>query len=69
MRAWLLKFFQPLKRKPDLPDPNVLLSNTVLSLAISSANTKVIEALETIEENKKRTHGPYLSLYNSSSEI
>ena len=64
----LLKFFKPLKKKPDLLDPNGLMSSTVPSFAISSANTKVIEALKTIEESKKAYSWP-IFVTNFSSEI
>ena len=58
----LLKFFKLVKKKPDLPDPDGPLSGAVPSSAISSANTKVLEALTNIEESKKCTRGPYLAL-------
>lgn len=64
----LLKFFKPVKKKPDLPDPDGPLSSAVPSSAISSANTKVLEALTNIEENKKRTRGPYLGLAITSAQ-
>ena len=49
----LVKFLKLVKKKPDLPDPDGPLSSAVPSSAISSANTKVLEALTNIEENKK----------------
>ena len=58
----LLKFFQPVKKKPDLPNPNGPLSSEVPPSAISSANTKVLEALGKSKEKTKCARGPYLAL-------
>ena len=57
----ILKYFCPLREKPDLPDPSGPLRETVLSTAIVAANAKVNEALNEAELKKSasRARGMY----------
>ena len=59
----ILNYFRPVKQKQDLPDHSDPLSELIPSTAITSANVKVLAALEDGEEMKKKvSQGPYLSL-------
>ena len=67
----LLKYFQPIDKKLDLPDPDGSLSSTVASqvatcsvifLVTKYCIARVHKALDITEENKKPTCVPYLSL-------
>ena len=49
----ILKYFCPLREKPDLPDPSGLLRETVPPTAIVAANVKVIDALNEAELKRK----------------
>ena len=57
----ILKYFHPVKQKPDLPDPNGPLSQSLPSTAIAAANVKVTDALNEAEVKKSasRTRGTY----------
>ena len=55
----ILKYFRPVKQKPDLPDRNGPLYEKMPSSAVSSANTKVMDALE---KRASSGRGPYLVL-------
>ena len=48
----ILKYFCPLREKPDLPDPSAPLRETVPPTAIVEANVKVNEALNEAELKK-----------------
>ena len=48
----ILKYFRPLREKPDLPDPSGPLRETVPPTTIVAANAKVIEALNEAELKK-----------------
>ena len=58
----ILKYFRPLREKPDLPDPSAPLRKTVPPTAIVEANVKVNEAFNEAELKKiqagpvERTH-------------
>ena len=58
----ILKYFHPLTKKNDLPDPSGPLSEQMPSMAITSANVKILEALKEEEEKKKRSRKPYFLL-------
>ena len=67
---FILKYFRPLREKPDLPDPSGLLRETVPSTAIVAANVKVNEALNEVELKRKasvlsRARGTYSFLMPS----
>ena len=49
----ILKYFCPLREKPDLPDPSGLLRETVPPTAIVAANVKVIDTLNEAELKRK----------------
>ena len=57
----ILKYFRPLREKPDLPDPSGPLRETVPPTAIAAVNTKVNEALDEAELKKSasRARGMY----------
>ena len=57
----ILKYFHPVKQKPDLPDPSGPLSQAVPPTAIAAANVKVAEALNDAEVKKSasRARGTY----------
>ena len=57
----ILKYFHPLREKPDLPDPSGPLRETVPPTAIVAANVKVNEALNEAELKKSasRARGTY----------
>ena len=57
----ILKYFHPVKQKPDLPDPSGPLSQTVPPTAIAAANIKVTEALNEAEvrQSASRSRGTY----------
>ena len=48
----VLKYFRPLREKPDLPDPIGPLRETVAPTAIVAANAKVNETLNEVELKK-----------------
>ena len=50
---FILKYFRPLRKKPDLPDPSGLFRETVPPIAIVAANVKVNEALNEVELKRK----------------
>ena len=57
----ILKYFHPLREKPDLPDPSAPLRETVPPTGIVAANMKVNEALTEAELKKSasRARGTY----------
>ena len=57
----VLKYFRPLREKPDLPDPSAPLRETVPLTAIVKANVKVNEVLNEAELKKSasRACGTY----------
>ena len=48
-----MKYFRPLREKPDLRDPSGLLREAVQPTAIVAANVKVNEALNEVELKRK----------------
>ena len=53
----ILKYFRPLREKPDLPDPSGPLRETVPPTTIVVANVKVNEA--ELKKNVSRARGMY----------
>ena len=62
-----LEYFNPLKQKPDLPDPSGPLSEALPSIAIVAANVKVAEALNEgeVKKSASRAHGTYSFLMST----
>ena len=61
MHMSMLKYFHPVKQKPDLPDPSGPLRKKVPSTAIAAANGKVTEAINEAKVKKRasRARGTY----------
>ena len=66
----ILKYFRPLREKPDLPDPSGPLRETVPPTTIVAANAKVNEALNEVELKKSASKGPWnVLICDASSEV
>ena len=64
----ILKYFRPLREKPDLPDPSAPLRETVPPTATVEANVKVSEALNEAElKTEKCKPGLWNALISDAS--
>ena len=65
----ILKYFRPLREKPDLPDPSGPLRETVPPTAIVEANVKVNKALNEAELKKSKPGLWNVLISDASAEV